>query len=160
MGWEPHGRSKIEQAIAGSAYGRSWMISSVKGFVALPELAEDHPRVKCVLGERWLERGVAMARVAMQRRNNLSPSMIGMTQGKLSHPLVSEAYRATDDAGALTGETLTLDLLELDLRSLGENLPDNLAARLRIQAAARQFRACAAPSAPWPTQMGGGLSSE
>jgi hypothetical protein len=52
----------------------------------------------------------------MSRRSNLSPSMIGMTQGKLSHPLVSEIYHATDEAGPLRAETLQLDLLELDLR--------------------------------------------
>jgi len=33
-----------------------------------------------------------------------------MTQGKLTHPLVSEVYVATDQTGAVRGETLMLDL--------------------------------------------------
>ena len=103
----------------------------MKALVSLPALTDDHPNVESALGEGWLDRRVAAAREAMRRRSNLSPSMIGMTTGKLAHPLVDDIYQATDSSGAKVRQTLQLDLLELDLRGLAGNFPSDLTNRLR-----------------------------
>ncbi len=111
----------------------------VKAFIKIPNLTDGHPAVHGVLGDKWLSHRVAAARNAMRRRSDLSPSMIGMTMGKLSHPLVDEVYHAADDSGSLRAETLVLDLLELDLQTLGENLPADIAPRLRNESDASKL---------------------
>lgn len=103
----------------------------MKSLVFLPTISE-HPHVQSVLGNRWLERQVAAAGEAMRRRSNLSPSMMGMTTAKLAHPLVSELYEAAKPDSSAANLTPLLDLLELDLSTLGQSLPGGLQDRLRL----------------------------
>jgi len=101
----------------------------MRAFVVPPTLPNDHPKTRSVIGDDWLDRRVNAAWRAMQQRNNLSPSAIGMTFGKLAHPLVAELYALAVNSDALG--TPQLDLLELDLTKLGSKVPDDLHGRLR-----------------------------
>jgi hypothetical protein len=64
----------------------------------------------------------------------LHPSNLAQSSGRLSHPLVSEAYNKEQghDRGAIDGpQTPLLDLLESCLETLEDNVPRNLRERLR-----------------------------
>jgi hypothetical protein len=98
-------------------------------FVVPTKLSDDHPSVRSLVGGDWLDRRVEAAVVAMKQRNDFSPSMIGMTLGRLAHPLVAELFAVR--RGYET-ETPYLDLLEIDLRTLGPNLPVDLQQRMRV----------------------------
>src|SRR5438309_1379157 len=102
----------------------------MRAFVMPLPLHNDHPSLRSIIGSDWLDGRVDAARRAMQQKNNLSPSAIGMSFAKLAHPLVAELFSSAgnnDGAG-----TPFLDLLELDLTTLGSVLPDHLQQRLRV----------------------------
>jgi hypothetical protein len=108
--------------MAGGQTTKAWMV--------LPSL-KPHPIGSRVLGQDWLNGRLSAARASMQQRTNLSPSAQGMSLGRLDHPLIGELYEATNPTGVLDGDTPLFDLLEVDLNTLGDNLPDNARPRLR-----------------------------
>ena len=71
----------------------------------------------------------------MESKQNLHPSQMGQTFGRLSHPLISELYHKSTGAvrGTVGGSrTPLLDSLEIDLNDLsGEPYPHDLRKRLR-----------------------------
>jgi len=105
----------------------------MQAFVVPPNVPRDHATVRSVIGGDWLDRRVDAAVRAMKQKNTFSPSAIGMSLGRLTHPLVAELFalkRGHDD------QTPYLDLLELDLGKLQRNLPTDLQPRIRSDDAA------------------------
>lgn len=98
----------------------------------LPQLRDDHPTVRSLVGTDWLERKVAAAGLAAQRQRGLSPSDQGATFARLANPLVGELHGASTGRGAARGETPYLDMLEFNLRALGSSVPLHTQRRLRL----------------------------
>ena len=99
----------------------------------LPELRDDHPAVRALIGPEWLDHRLAAARLATERRRGLSPSDQGATFARLANPVVSELHGASTGRGAAGKETPYLDMLEFNLRALGTNIPLDAQQRLRVQ---------------------------
>lgn len=98
-----------------------------------PASLADHPIVYAAIGDEWLKRRITVAIEGRRRRNDLSPSAMGMSFGKLVHPLIAESYEAVNSDADVAAETPLLDLLELDINDLGNAVPSDLGQRLRLE---------------------------
>lgn len=106
----------------------------MNAFVVFPTM-ETHPRANDVIGKRWLRQRVEAAINAMKGKQNLSPSTIGQTFGRLEHQLISETYRVVNGDRRATQNIIStplLDSLEIDLNDLADvPKPNDLRNRLR-----------------------------
>jgi hypothetical protein len=112
---------------------RGSIIKNMRAILLLPKRSYHH-RSRSVLGLNWIQRRVESALINIPTKNFLHPSNLAQSSGRLSHPLVSEAYNKEQghDRGAIDGpQTPLLDLLESCLETLEDNVPRNLRERLR-----------------------------
>lgn len=93
----------------------------------IPPNVTNHSKIGEVLGKNWLKCQVDKAIAATKRKQTLHPATMSPAFGWITHPLVSEAKKDSQDE-----KTPLLDSLEIDLTDLaGTRLPSNLGERLK-----------------------------